>query len=371
MLTGIQFTTTLRHVDRIIYLGGPSRIHTQSSMLPVLNALNIYNGAPTGANLLNLITVIDAVPRPKKIKYTAALNALYLEFPSPIYVTVNPFAISLAMANGIGIPRSQNVPSHQVDAVLALRTLHGFPAGNALLTAICQKVAHGKFCGITDASNTLSGGNECAVVGAMSDQATNQLMVALAQNHGATGACISTAMTAMGHAPAVWGSYTWLQGQINAMPIPNMQGVPSVTPSFNIHGANWISAATLQAWVTNAAQFPAPLVGPAATDAVLVLGAVLYPGTVANAGTHARVNWNAANQSTLGYRPPYIGLAHELVHALHNQRGNQAGYDTNTTTGVLYEYLCVGLGPFAAEPISENTVRAGAAGIALRDRYAN
>lgn len=369
MLTGAQFTAALKNIDKLIYLGGPSNVRTQSSMLPVLNALNTYNGAATGANLLNLMTVIDAVPVPKKIKYSAALNTLYRDFPHPIYVTVNPFAVNLAMVNGIGVPRSNHVPSHQIDAVLALRTLHGFAAGNALLAAICQNVGNGKRCGVTDAANTASGGNECAVYG-MPEEATNQLIVALAQkNNNAVGACISAAMTAMGHAPNAGGSYAWLQGQINAMPIPNIQGVPSVTPSSTTHGANWISAVMLQAWVTNAAQFPAPLVGAAAADAVLVLGAVLYPGAVANGGVSTRVSWNAANQSSLGFRPPYIGLAHELVHALHNQRGDQAGYDTNTPTGVLYEYLCVGLGSFAGVPISENTVRAGA-GVALRNQYA-
>lgn len=370
MQSGAQFTAALKQVDRFIYLGGPSRLHTQSSMLPVLNAVNVFNAAATGGNLLNLITTIDAVPGPKKIKYTAALNALYASFPSPIYVTVNPFAISLIAANGIGVPRSQNVPSHQVDAVMALRTLHGFAAGNALLAAICQQVANGKRCGITDASNTASGGNECAVVGGMSDAATNQLMVALAQAPGTAGARIGAAMTAMGHAPAVGGSYAWLQGQINAMPVPNMQGVPSAVPSSTTHQPNWISAAMLTAWVNNTAQFPAPLVGQAASDAVLVLGCVLYPGAAPNAGTSTRVNWNAANQSSVGPRPPHIGLAHELVHALHNQRGDQAGFDTNTPTGVLYEYLCVGLGAFAGAPISENTVRAGG-GVGLRNRYAN
>jgi hypothetical protein len=154
MMTGAQFTAALNQLDHSIYLGGPSRFRRQSAMLPVLNALNVYNGAATGANLLNLITAIDAVPPPKKIKYVAALNALYAGFPNGIYVLVNPFDISLVMANGIGVQRSNNVPSHQVDTVLALRTLHGFPAGNALLLAICNEVARGKRCGIADASRT-------------------------------------------------------------------------------------------------------------------------------------------------------------------------------------------------------------------------
>jgi hypothetical protein len=168
----------------------------------------------------------------------------------------------------------------------------------------------------------------------------------------------------------VAGSYARLQGAINAMPVPNIQGVPSAVPSSNVHGVNWISAAMLTAWVTNAAPFPSPFAGQVATDAVLVLGCVLYPGAAANAGTATLVKWNYANQSALGFRPPHIGLAHELVHALHNQRGDQAGYDTNTPTGVLYEYQCVGLGSFAGGAISENTVRVGA-GMGLRNRYAN
>lgn len=370
MLTGAQFTTQLRQINRYVYLGGPSRARTQSSMLPTLNAINTFAGAQTGANLLAVMQAIENVPAPKKIQYANALNALYASFPSPIYVTVGPFTLNLVMVAGIGVPRSVNVHSHQTDAVIALHTLDGFVAGHNLLVALCQEVANGHRVGVTDASNTASGGNECAGLTYPSSAHRTQLIDALVNNHGAVGARIAAAMTNMGHAPAVAGSYAWLEAQIDATPIYGLRGLPNVVASSTVHGPSWISAATLQGWVSNTAQFPAPLVAPADADAVLVLGAVLHAGKVHNAGGNTRVNWNAANLSTLAYRPPYIGLAHELVHALHNQRGDQAGFDTATTTGVLYEYQCVGLGSFVNEPISENTVRAGAPGVAQRDRYA-
>jgi hypothetical protein len=63
--------------------------------------------------------------------------------------------------------------------------------------------------------------------------------------------------------------------------------------------------------------------------------------------------WNSMND-----RPPAIGLAHELVHAYHNQRGAQPGRELGDGTTTLFELLCVGLGPWANELISENAIRA-------------
>jgi hypothetical protein len=371
MLTGAQFTTTLQQTDRSIYLGGPSRLHRQSSMLPVFNAVGTYNTAlPTGANLLAVMVAINNLPIGKKIKYSNALNTLYASFPDVIYVTVNPFMINLVPAPGIGIPKSTPVPSHQTDAVIALLSLDRLPAGHNLLDAICREVTLNAThrVGITDTTSAASGGNECAGL-AMSDHHRTELAAALSSNHARVGTCIGTAMTNMHHPPAILGSYGWLEGEIDRTPIYQLVGLPSSNPSSAVHGPGWISAATLQNWVSNTSQFPAGLAARAAADAELVLSAVLHPGRVCGPGGPAKVRWNAANQSALARRPPYIGLAHELVHALHDQRGDQPGFDTNTPTGVLYEYLCVGLGPFAAEPITENAVRASA-GESRRVQYA-
>jgi hypothetical protein len=309
-------------------------------------------------------------------EYNNALNALYASFPNVVYVTVNPFAVNVppAVAAGIGVPRSNIAPSHQTDAVLALRQLDSFGAGRGLLQAICMEIANkGHRCGIRDAHGTFSGGNECAITvsaqGQVDDYRT-QLTVALNSNRGAVGGCIAAAMTALGHPPGAGAaSFTWLVGQIDAMPILQLLGLPNAIPSSNVHGQQWISAATLINWVNNNAQYPAPLTGQQRIDAEIVLGAVLYGGRVPNLGGHTTVSWNASNLTAAGVaRPPYIGLGHELIHALHNQRGEQPGNENGTTTTVLYEYLCVGLGPFAALPNTENALRA-AVGIALRPSY--
>ncbi len=370
MLTRAQFVTFLTARDYFIYLGAPSRVRTQSSMLPVVNAVVVFEAAGTGANLLILIQAIGLVPTAKKIKYAAALTQLYNSFPNPVYVTVNPFTLHVIAAPGIGVIRSNNVPSHQTDAILALQQLNVFVAGQTLLQSLCAEVVAGHRVGIGDAAGTASGGNECAIVNGMPDDYLTDLAGALIGNFGVVGNCIGLAMTAMGHAPAVaaGASYTWLQTQINNTPIYRLQGVPSVIASSTTWGVNWINAATLRSWVEATAVFPAGVALAAVDDAKLVIGMVLNAGATRSIGGHTRARWNASNLTSAGTaRPPYIGLGHELIHALHNMRGEQPGVENGLTTP-LYEYLCVGLGAFAAFPNTENALRAGA-GVALRPYY--
>jgi hypothetical protein len=341
-------------------------------MIPVVNAVHAYDGAQTGANLLTLIHAIGNIPQAKKIKYTNALNQLFNSFPHPFYVTVNPLTLHVALAQGIGVVRSQAVPSHQTDAVLALEQLDAFAQGHTLLQDLCQEVVNGHRIAIADAVGTFSGGNECAIAGGMPENYQTTLAAAIVGDLGAVGGRIGQAMTAMGHAPAVaaGASFTWLQNQINITPVYQLQGVPSAIASATTYGANWVSAATLQNWVNGATVFPAGVALAAVDAAKVVIATVLKDGAVAGVGGHTRVRWNASNLMSAGTaRPPYIGLGHEMIHALHNMRGDQPGSENGTNT-VLYEYLCVGLGPYAAlANNTENALRAGA-GIAVRPYYA-
>lgn len=67
-------------------------------------------------------------------------------------------------------------------------------------------------------------------------------------------------------------------------------------------------------------------------------------------------------------RPPFVGLAHELIHALYILHGLQIA-DTNTTQGLaINESQVVGLGRFKDEPFTENAIR-GEHGIDLRLQY--
>src|SRR5690606_32408926 len=112
VLTRAQFVTHLQNRNRWVYLGGPSRVRTQSSMIPLVNAVAAFGAAATGANLLQVIQAIGNLPAAKKTKYANALTNLYNSFPNPIYVTVNPFTLHTGIANGIGVVRSAAVPSH-------------------------------------------------------------------------------------------------------------------------------------------------------------------------------------------------------------------------------------------------------------------
>jgi hypothetical protein len=74
---------------------------------------------------------------------------------------------------------------------------------------------------------------------------------------------------------------------------------------------------------------------------------------ISGAGSWSVCYWNACTYDTpLGKRPAFIGLAHELIHCMHNVEGvKKPGYDEE-------ERFTVGIGPYVAEIISENTIRA-------------
>jgi hypothetical protein len=68
MLTRAQFITALEQINRFIYLGAPSRIRTQSSMIPVVNAVAAFALAQTGANLFAVMQAINGLPPAKRMK---------------------------------------------------------------------------------------------------------------------------------------------------------------------------------------------------------------------------------------------------------------------------------------------------------------
>lgn len=81
-------------------------------------------------------------------------------------------------------------------------------------------------------------------------------------------------------------------------------------------------------------------------------------------GSITAVHWNPnILTSPDGSRPPFIALAHELVHAMQNLRGT-AYRDTPTE-----EYATVGLAPYATKrKRNENAIRAEH-GVAPRTQY--
>lgn len=100
------------------------------------------------------------------------------------------------------------------------------------------------------------------------------------------------------------------------------------------------------------------------------------PRTVApNTGTSAAVTWNPADPGPPGFpRPSFVGLAHELIHALHYVSGTCYRSATGAladlgNSGLMEEEMrTVGLFAYANEVPSENAIRAEH-GIGLRTSY--
>jgi hypothetical protein len=78
------------------------------------------------------------------------------------------------------------------------------------------------------------------------------------------------------------------------------------------------------------------------------------------AGSGASIGWNIDPDFLPNReRPPGVGLAHELLHAYFSAGGMQPGRDDGHWSTILFEYRCVGLGPWADDFMSENGVRSG------------
>ncbi len=79
-------------------------------------------------------------------------------------------------------------------------------------------------------------------------------------------------------------------------------------------------------------------------------------------GSGSTVNFNATrtfhcvDDPAMHQRPPAVGLAHELIHALHNARGVRMGI-VNTNNEKLEEIITTGFPPYNFEEISDNKMR--------------
>lgn len=177
-------------------------------------------------------------------------------------------------------------------------------------------------------------------------------------------------------------AYTWLANQINQMPLYSLfeQSNP-YPPAFLTTNQETVTAQGLQDWFTHGrhSAYAAVLQNRPPVAGVSILNFVrnavivsLYPRSPAGASSDSDVFFDARDYARNAVdmpvdfnsptdRPPAIGLAHELVHALHNMRGTQPGRDVNDPTTTLTELLCVGIGPWANPvngAITENIIRA-------------
>lgn len=183
--------------------------------------------------------------------------------------------------------------------------------------------------------------------------------------------------------PGQLGRYNQLAADLTAMPLyslfvtqPNYQAA-FLGANFAFQG-NPMTGQNLLDWASPAglATFDAAIRGhDAAVTGVVVkeffalaLIIALFAGTPPGDGTGAGILFNVRNEgdNVLGspdFRPPAIGLAHELMHAMHYSAGTSPGAEFGDFSTTAAELLFVGLGPFAGQAISENAVRGQYAGV--------
>jgi len=174
-------------------------------------------------------------------------------------------------------------------------------------------------------------------------------------------------------------AFQWLANQINQMPLYSMyEQANAYPPAFLNNNQVAIAAGDLQQWfntgsncnLVNQLRLAPPIQNVPllnfVKNAVITL---LYANSPAGGGSTSTVSFDVRDWSqnnvgedqtanTLNDRPPAIGLAHELIHSYHNVRGDQPGSDFGTYSTTLFELLCVGMGPWAAYPVTENAIRA-------------
>lgn len=181
---------------------------------------------------------------------------------------------------------------------------------------------------------------------------------------------------AAGEQPNDTARFNWLATQVNQIPLYSLF-VPSAEyeDQFLTTSEHTVTGANLQQWFENGddCQFVQEFNVLDKVDEVNILKFVriavivtLYPHSANNTGGTTTVQFDVKDykDNTLDVpdinaeRPPAIGLAHELVHAYHVSRGEQPGRDFGDYSTTLTELICVGLGPWSENAVSENAVRA-------------
>jgi hypothetical protein len=258
--------------------------------------------------------------------------------------------------NPMGDYREVPFPEHFEESVAhALAELYATVPGRAMLEVLertCEKVfltpcspSLGNFIGISDQS-----------------AAMNQVARELLTGKRAPGEMTRRAVLSAARARNRDEDAAWLAHRINHSPRrywPD-RGAPN---EFLGHSDARVTAYTIAVWLntgsTHANPFDASWSDDLKQHVVLSTIVALEAHSAMGSGSPATIGWNVNPKYAVNrQRPPAIGLGHELVHAYFSVQGQQPGYDTGDYSTVLFEYKCVGIGPWMGQSPSENSLRA-------------
>jgi hypothetical protein len=119
-----------------------------------------------------------------------------------------------------------------------------------------------------------------------------------------------------------------------------------------------ITPMEMRAWMRNGT-LPGRLSDDNKRQLKLATAVALYPHAQAGTGSPSAVRFAVGPHDAFRHqRPPAIALGHELVHAYFSQLGDQPGEEVSHFSTALFEFRCVGLGPWNNDAVSENALRA-------------
>ena len=127
------------------------------------------------------------------------------------------------------------------------------------------------------------------------------------------------------------------------------------------HGSTrgiYVTRDEIQNWLVGYTGLPRRLSQEEQRHVANVTMATIYKHAATGTGSAGSIDWrHQASYDLNALRPPAIGLAHELIHAYYASQGRNPGSHDSPPSVVLFEYICVGLGPFSTYNINENKLR--------------
>jgi hypothetical protein len=247
----------------------------------------------------------------------------------------------------LGIAISSRYPGYHEHVRTHLNALYRTSAGKILLDEISNAPAN-KCTVIID--HELS--NQCGSMG--STNGMKAIAKELMPEH-ATKLLIATktALDKINPGPHV-NKYAWLADKINQTPRYQLKGAPATAPA-NLN----VTESMVRDWILNDRSIWNDYDNDRDCNQIknsVILA--LYNHDTNGSGAKSMVNYSLGNANPLNAeRPPAIGLAHELVHAYYNMRGEQPGFEVENFSTVFFEYRCVGLGPWNNDAVCENKIR--------------
>ena len=303
-----------------------------------------------------LATLRQSSPK-DHVKYLPALQSLaavwgstrnYVPLPANTVQPVTTLYFDLATGTLGNVPTKISSSSryagyHQAVAT-HLTALDKIAAGHTVLDAFANSTTHN----VSIVDHSLS--NQCGANGSLNGMNN----VARELYDGITvklGDATKTALRDVPKAGKTQGA--WLAAAINQTPRYQLKGNPATTPC-NLG----VTEGQVNAWVGGQPIWQDYGNDPDLAQIKNAIIVALYEYADAGTGCNSTVNYTLGTSNpNNAERPPAIGLAHELIHAYYNLKGWQPGFEVDNPTTVLFEYRCVGLGPWKTKRVSENGIR--------------